>query len=59
MEDVEIARSTKLDNITKIAEEVGIEEQELELYGKYKAKIDSKKLLKRLERWKINISYIN
>ena len=30
MEDVEIARNTKLENITKIAEEVGIEEQELE-----------------------------
>ena len=29
MEDVEIARNTKLENITKIAEEVGIEEQEL------------------------------
>ena len=42
MEDVEIARNTKLENITNIAEEVGIEEQELELYGKYKAKIDSK-----------------
>ena len=52
MEDVEIARNTKLENITKIAEEVGIEEQELELYGKYKAKIDSKNLLKRLENKK-------
>ena len=52
MEDVEIARNTKLENITKIAESIGIEEQELELYGKYKAKIDSKNLLKRLENKK-------
>ena len=40
MTDIEIARSTKLDNITKIAEKVGLKEEELELYGKYKAKIN-------------------
>ena len=52
MEDIEIARNTKLDNIEKIAIKAGIEEDELEQYGKYKAKIDSKKLLKRLENKK-------
>ena len=41
MEDIEIARNTKLENITKIADKVGIKEDELELYGKYKAKISS------------------
>ena len=39
MEDVEIARSTKLENIQKIAERIGVNEEELELYGRYKAKI--------------------
>ena len=49
MEDIEIARNTKLDNIVEIATKAGIKEDELEQYGKYKAKIDSKKLFKRLE----------
>ena len=39
MEDIEIARNTKLEKISKIAENIGINEEELEQYGKYKAKI--------------------
>lgn len=39
MSDIEIARNAKLQQITKVAEKVGITEEELELYGKYKAKI--------------------
>ena len=39
MEDIEIARSVKLKQITKIAEELQIDENDLEQYGKYKAKI--------------------
>lgn len=39
MTDVEIARNTELENISKIAEKIGIKQEELELYGKYKAKI--------------------
>ena len=39
MEDVEIARNTKLEKIDKISEKLGILEEELETYGKYKAKI--------------------
>lgn len=39
MEDIEIARNAKLEKISKIAEELGISEEELEQYGKYKAKI--------------------
>ena len=42
MSDIEIARNTKLDNITKVAKEIGINEEDLELYGKYKAKISEK-----------------
>ncbi len=42
MTDIEIARSTKLDKITDIAKKVGIEEEDIEQYGKYKAKISEK-----------------
>lgn len=38
MTDIEIQRKIKLENITKIAEKVGLKE-EIECYGKYKAKI--------------------
>ena len=48
MEDIEIARNTKLENIMDIAKKAGIEEEELELYGKYKAKIDNEKIFDRL-----------
>ncbi len=41
MTDIEIARNTELVKITKIAEGLGIEESELETYGKYKAKISN------------------
>ncbi len=41
MKDIEIARSAKLEKITDIAKKVGIDEENLELYGKYKAKISS------------------
>lgn len=42
MSDIEIARNTKLENITNIAKDIGIKEEDLELYGKYKAKISDK-----------------
>ena len=42
MTDIEIARSTKLDNIVDIAKKVGIKEEDVEPYGKYKAKISEK-----------------
>lgn len=48
MTDIEIAKNTKLDDILLIAKRAGIQEDELELYGKYKAKIDLS-ILKRLE----------
>lgn len=38
--DIEIAQSTKMKKIIDIAHEIGISEDELELYGKYKAKIE-------------------
>ena len=42
MEDVEIARNTKLEKIDEIANKLGINEEELEQYGKYKSKINLK-----------------
>ena len=50
MEDVEIARNTKLKRIDAIAESIGILDEEIENYGKYKAKIS----LKAYERLKSN-----
>ena len=41
MTDIEIARNTKLDNIVDVAKKVDAEEEDLELYGKYKAKFSS------------------
>ncbi len=39
MTDIEIAKSVKLEKITKIASEIGIKEEDIEQYGSYKAKI--------------------
>ena len=39
MQDIEIARNAKLKNINEIAQKLGITEDYLEQYGKYKAKI--------------------
>lgn len=41
MTDIEIARNTKLEKIETIAKKIGIEEDDLEQYGKYKAKISN------------------
>lgn len=42
--DIEIAQSAALEPITKVAEMLGIDEDDLELYGKYKAKISDRYL---------------
>ena len=42
MNDLEIARSVELENINKIIEKYGIDEEYIEQYGKYKAKIQNK-----------------
>ena len=42
MTDIEIARSAKLEKIVDVAKKVGIDEDDLEQYGKYKAKISEK-----------------
>ena len=39
MSDIEIARNAKLKDIREVAENLGLSEDEIETYGKYKAKI--------------------
>ena len=40
LSDIEIAQSCKLEKITEIAKRAGIDENDIEQYGKYKAKIE-------------------
>ncbi len=46
--DIEIAQEAKLVHIGEIAQQLGVEEDELELYGKYKAKL-SDSLMERVK----------
>ena len=39
MSDIEIARNAKLRDIRDVAKDLGLSEEEIETYGKYKAKI--------------------
>ena len=48
MTDIEIARNTKIEKIGNIAKKLNLEEDDIELYGKYKAKI-SNEVYKRLK----------
>ena len=57
LSDLEIAQKVKMRPITEIAKKIGIKDDELELYGKYKAKV-SLKILKRLKNKK-NGKYID
>jgi len=47
--DIEIAQAAELRPIEEIAERAGILKEELELYGRYKAKIDYMAVLERLQ----------
>ena len=55
MKDIEIARNTKLEKIENIAKNLSIEEDNIENYGNYKAKISIKQLenLKNKEQGKL------
>ena len=48
--DIEIAQSAKLKPITEIAASLGLTEDDIELYGKYKAKIKPQVLRDRRDR---------
>ena len=43
MTDIEISKQTELKKITEVAKDINIDEDDLELYGKYKAKISNTK----------------
>ncbi len=47
LSDIQIAQNAKMETIDKIAEKIGISFDELEMYGKYKAKL-SDELIKRV-----------
>ena len=47
--DIDISRAQKPKVITKIAKELGIIDRELEPYGHYKAKVDTKAVIERLD----------
>jgi formate--tetrahydrofolate ligase len=47
--DLEIAQAAELLPIIEIAKKMGLEEDEIDLYGKYKAKIDFERVLERMK----------
>ena len=59
LSDIEIAQQTTLEPITTIAKKVGLTDDDLELYGKYKAKIsfDAIKRLSKEKRRQARIGY--
>ncbi|EHI68860.1 formate--tetrahydrofolate ligase [Streptococcus ictaluri] len=50
LSDIDIANSVEMSPITDVAQSIGIEEDALTLYGKYKAKIDARQLAKLKEK---------
>ncbi len=56
--DVEIAQSAKLRPIIEIAREIGLAEEDLEFYGKYKAKISLKVLERLKNKWNGKLIYV-
>ena len=53
MKDIDIARKAKLEEISKITEKLKIEDEDIEKYGRYKAKVN----LKLLEKMKDCLLY--
>jgi formate--tetrahydrofolate ligase len=49
LSDIEIAQQAKMENITAVAAKLGIGEENIELYGRYKAKL-SMDLIRRMEQ---------
>ena len=58
--DIEIAQEAVMKPITEVAKALGIPADDLELYGKYKAKISDELMsCERQSRWKVNSCYCN
>ena len=47
--DIEIAQSAKLRPIAEIARTIGLEEDDIEPYGRYKAKVHAEPIIARAE----------
>ncbi len=60
MTDIEIARNAEIRPIREIAKALGMDEDDLELYGKYKAKISEEYLQKivPMESWFLSLRSI-
>ena len=57
--DIQIAQSTKLKPITSVAESIGIKESDLELYGRYKAKISQEYIkIPGQQGWQVDTGYV-
>ena len=56
LSDIEIAQSCKIKPIGEIAEKIGITDEYLEPYGKYKAKIDLSYLKNNKKEGKLSIT---
>ncbi len=50
MTDIEIAQANVMEPIVEVAKQIGLEDKDLELYGKYKAKISYEKLNEYLKK---------
>lgn len=57
--DIEIAKQVNLENILDIAKKTNIDENDVELYGKYKAKISNFEKYNKNSKGKISISNCN
>ena len=53
LSDIEIAQKNEMTNITDIAAKLGLSQDDIELYGNYKAKISMKSLRKFQEKVKM------
>ena len=57
--DIEIARGVKLKNIVEVSKSLGLNEDDIELYGKYKAKIDIREVKKNKNSKLVLVTAIN
>ncbi len=57
--DIEIARGVELKNIIEVSKSLGLNEDDIELYGKYKAKIDIREVKKNKNSKLVLVTAIN
>lgn len=57
--DIEIAQECKMEAITNVAEKIGLSFEDIELYGKYKAKIPLESLKSLRIMLRENLSWLH